>query len=200
MVRKKDVFTLLVAISDVADRCYLERLLRKQSVVSLHVEVTTDFYRLSEICKEVLPDLMLVSPIVLSDPLIPAFRKLIGLDFFPIISYCRTLEESQMCKHYDGKILCTDNETDALNVLSSVLDINNESDEVMVLTPREQEVVIAVVKGLTNKEIAEQFFLSTHTIITHRRNIARKLNIHSASGLTIYAIMNNLVTVDDIKI
>lgn len=58
---------------------------------------------------------------------------------------------------------------------------------------------MAVVKGLTNKEIAAKFFLSTHTIITHRRNIARKLNIHSPSGLTIYAIMNKLVTLDEVK-
>ena len=46
---------------------------------------------------------------------------------------------------------------------------------------------------MTNREIADRLFLSTHTVITHRRNIARKLQIHSASGLTIYAIVNKLV-------
>ena len=64
---------------------------------------------------------------------------------------------------------------------------------------REREIIICVVKGMTNKEIAGQLYLSTHTVITHRRNISKKLQIHSPSGLTIYAIMNKLVELEDIK-
>ncbi len=68
------------------------------------------------------------------------------------------------------------------------------------LSQREKEIVSLVVTGLTNKEIADRLFLSPHTVITHRRNIARKLDIHSATGLTIYAIVNNLVNIKDIKV
>lgn len=67
------------------------------------------------------------------------------------------------------------------------------------LTDREKEILASVVKGLTNKEIANKLFLSTHTVISHRRNITRKLEIHSTAGLTIYAIVNKLVTLDEIK-
>lgn len=67
------------------------------------------------------------------------------------------------------------------------------------LTDREIEILTCVVKGLTNKEIAQQLFLSTHTVISHRRNITRKLEIHSTAGLTIYAIVNKLVSIEDIK-
>ncbi len=56
-----------------------------------------------------------------------------------------------------------------------------------------------MVKGLTNKEIADCLCISTHTVITHRRNIASKLQIHSAAGLTIYAIVNKLVELSEIK-
>lgn len=56
-----------------------------------------------------------------------------------------------------------------------------------------------MVKGMTNKAIADKLFLSIHTVITHRRNIARKLQIHSSAGLTIYAIVNKLVELQDIK-
>ena len=73
------------------------------------------------------------------------------------------------------------------------------ADESDVLSTREKEILVLVVKGMTNKEIAQTLFLSTHTIITHRRNIARKLEIHSAAGLTVYAIVNKLVELDEIK-
>lgn len=68
-----------------------------------------------------------------------------------------------------------------------------------VLSQREKEIVVCVVKGMTNKQIAEELFLSTHTVITHRRNIASKLQIRSAAGLTIYAIVHKLVELNDVK-
>ena len=67
------------------------------------------------------------------------------------------------------------------------------------LSAREREIIVCVVKGLTNKEIADCLCISTHTVITHRRNIASKLQIHSAAGLTIYAIVNKLVELSEIK-
>lgn len=78
-------------------------------------------------------------------------------------------------------------------------DSEESGDEQQSLSAREKEIVICVVKGMTNREIADKLFLSTHTVITHRRNIARKLQIHSPSGLTIYAIVNKLVELKDIK-
>ena len=75
----------------------------------------------------------------------------------------------------------------------------NENDEQQALSAREREIVICVVKGMTTREVAERLFLSTHTVVTHRRNIARKLQIHSLSGLTIYAIVNKLVELSDIQ-
>ena len=72
-------------------------------------------------------------------------------------------------------------------------------EEQQTLSSREKEIVICVVKGMTNREIADRLYLSTHTVITHRRNIARKLQVHSASGLTVYAIVNKLIELNDIK-
>lgn len=67
------------------------------------------------------------------------------------------------------------------------------------LTPREREIIVGVVKGLSNKEIAEHLSVSVNTVMTHRRNIASKLQIHSPAGLTIYAIVSKLVSIDEIK-
>ena len=67
------------------------------------------------------------------------------------------------------------------------------ADERDMLSGREREILVLLAQGLSNKEIADRLFLSVYTVMTHRRNICQKLNIHSVSGLTIYAIANKLM-------
>lgn len=75
-----------------------------------------------------------------------------------------------------------------------------DGDDAESLSEREREVVVALVQGMSNKQIASHLFISTNTVITHRRNIARKLQIHSEAGLTIYAIVNGLVDISTVKL
>jgi regulator of cell morphogenesis and NO signaling len=70
-----------------------------------------------------------------------------------------------------------------------------KQEEVEALSDRERDVLVEIVKGLSNKEIADSLCISVHTVITHRKNITRKLNIHSTAGLTIYAIVNGLIKI-----
>ena len=67
------------------------------------------------------------------------------------------------------------------------------------LSDREREIVHCVVCGLSNKQIADELFISLNTVLTHRKNIARKLNIHSVAGLTIYAIVNKIANIDELQ-
>ena len=82
--------------------------------------------------------------------------------------------------------------------ISSMISQAPQSDE--QLSDREKDVIVALVQGMTNKEIADHLFISINTVITHRRNIARKLQIHSPAGLTIYAIVNNLIDISSVKL
>ncbi len=84
------------------------------------------------------------------------------------------------------------------NITAMVFKGGQDNSE--ALSDRERDVVIGVVQGLQNKEIADRLCLSVNTVITHRRNIARKLQIHSPAGLTIYAIVNNLVDISSVKL
>lgn len=68
------------------------------------------------------------------------------------------------------------------------------------LSEREREVIRLVAMGLSNKEIAERMFIAVNTVMTHRRNISRKLDIHSAAGLTIYAIVNGIINVEEVAL
>ncbi len=79
-------------------------------------------------------------------------------------------------------------------------DGETESVVTDTLSEREKEVIVCVVRGLSNKEIAEHLFISVNTVMTHRRNISRKLQIHSPAGLTIYAIVNGLINLEDVKL
>ena len=67
------------------------------------------------------------------------------------------------------------------------------------LSARELDVLKLLVKGQSNKEISENLFISTHTVISHRKNITHKLNIKSVAGLTVYAILNELISMDDVQ-
>ena len=64
---------------------------------------------------------------------------------------------------------------------------------------REKEILVSVAQGLLNKEIADKHHISINTVITHRKNITRKTGIKTVPGLTVYAILNNLVDINSIE-
>jgi DNA-binding CsgD family transcriptional regulator len=67
------------------------------------------------------------------------------------------------------------------------------------LSEREKEIVKLVALGRTNKEISDMLFISPHTVITHRKNITAKLQIKTIAGLTVYAILNGLISPDTVS-
>ena len=118
-----------------------------------------------------------------------------------IVSLVSSYVDKSILSKYDETISVYDDMDDLYRKISSLQNLpkrNNEGENEM-LSVREKEIVVCVVKGMTNKEIAGNLFISIHTVITHRRNIAKKLQIHSSAGLTIYAIVNNLVDISEVK-
>lgn len=113
-----------------------------------------------------------------------------------------SVSDSALLKNYDDSFSLYDEPKILEGKLNKLLNVPEEivtTGGQDILSVREKEIVTCVVKGMTNKEIADALFLSAHTVITHRRNIARKLQIHSPAGLTIYAIINKLIELQDIK-
>jgi DNA-binding CsgD family transcriptional regulator len=103
-------------------------------------------------------------------------------------------------KGFDGIVGINDSKLKIINKLNQIAqstDKNEKPDDVE-LSKREIDVLVAVAKGLMNKEIADQMNISIHTVISHRKNITRKTGIKSVSGLTVYALLNNLIDENEV--
>ena len=113
-----------------------------------------------------------------------------------------SVTDRNLIKEYDEVITLYDDEKAIGKKISKLMNFDDENgfEEQESLSDREKEIICYVVKGMTNKEIAEHLYISVHTVITHRRNISKKLQIHSSAGLTIYAIVNKLVELKEVKL
>ncbi len=106
--------------------------------------------------------------------------------------------------YFDGIINIYDK---GLSLPNKLLDIIENADNHGMgkglkssLSKREIEVLIHLVKGLSNKEIASEMCLSTHTIISYRKSLIRKTAIKTVSGLTLYALANNFISINSLSI
>jgi DNA-binding CsgD family transcriptional regulator len=103
--------------------------------------------------------------------------------------------------HADRVILLNDDLASILKKLQSVLKPKkhqpDKSHNSKILSDRETDILRCVALGMTNKEIADKFFLSIHTVIAHRKNISAKLDIKTIAGFTMYALLNNIISPGD---
>lgn len=101
---------------------------------------------------------------------------------------------------FDDVVLVNDLPDKIVNTLQKLINSNINTEKIQqqeLLSTREIEVLKFLVSGLSIKEIADKLFISTHTIITHRKNISQKTGIKSIAGLTIYAVVNNIVALEE---
>lgn len=142
------------------------------------------------------PTIIIADPMILSKEDIDLLKSQ-SVCNLRIIAIQSSQVPSYVSKLYDGVISIYDNEEAITGLIKSYA--SPEENTHKELTQREKEIVVGIVKGLSNKEIAQEMSVSVNTVMTHRRNIAAKLQIHSPAGLTIYAIVSKLVKIDEIK-
>ena len=107
--------------------------------------------------------------------------------------------DHSMLTPYSGFIEINDTRSKIISKMDEFVqsETTKNTDDVE-LSKRETDVLVAVAKGMMNKEIADQMNISIHTVISHRKNITRKTGIKSVSGLTVYALLNNLIDEKDL--
>ena len=116
-----------------------------------------------------------------------------------IIALVSSCLDHTMLTPYNGVIEINDTRSKIISKMNEFVQsetVRNTDD--VELSKRETDVLVAVAKGMMNKEIADQMNISIHTVISHRKNITRKTGIKSVSGLTVYALLNNLIDEKDL--
>ena len=153
----------------------------------LEPEVGTD--HLEERIIAMRPDILLVNPTLIR---IPAEVR---ADFpMAVVALVYQYVEHDRLKLYDGVIDIRDSRAHIIETLAQVLpEAKENSHNNYELTKRETAVLVQLAQGKTNKEIADALNVSVHTVISHRKNITHKTGIKSVAGLTVFAMLNNLI-------
>lgn len=169
-------------------------------LTDIHMEVFEigDARQVKEAVSRCGPDILIINPSFAGDLSLQQLRKE-GPGRMKCVALQSSLADAAALKSYDEVISVYDSSEQIKDKLTALISRPEEDRRHESLSAREKEVVVCVIKGMTNKQIADTLCLSAHTVMTHRRNISAKLQIHSTAGLTIYAIVNKLVDLDDVK-
>lgn len=159
--------------------------------------ILSDISRTSETrLKNMDADIIIIDPIVFDYATRPVGRSAIAeYSDAAVVALQTAVMDDDLWKQYDEVINVYDSPATIIkkmrSALTSRLDVpKSDSHE---LSTREKEILICVAKGMLNKEIADLYNISIYTVITHRKNITRKTGIKTVAGLTVYALLNNLI-------
>lgn len=177
-------------------RSGMSYVLRRLTTFDVQVVETGEPEQLEELIAEAAPDVLIINPSLTDDE--EMLREL-QQKSLRLIAFQSALADARLMQRFDAVVSIYDTAEQIKEKLRSVCNSRDGEASQELLSAREKEIIVGVVKGLTNKQIAERLFISAHTVITHRRNIAAKLQIHSPASLTIYAIVNKLVELNDVK-
>ena len=144
-------------------------------------------------------DIIIINPTVIDYNERLDIRSYFGGTNSALVALTHSNYEEGVLRQYDDCIGIYDNSPRIIQKLKNAMEENaeNPKSDINELSTRERDILTAVAKGKTNKEIADEFNISIYTVISHRRNISQKLGINSIPGLTVYAIMNKLVDMSD---
>ena len=189
----------VVAESSVIVRSGLMAVLKRMGDLRMEVSEITDMALLPVQLKRQKPDLLIINPNWLGLQRPDSLLQEAGCPSCRTVALQTVLGDRQVLQHYDTAVSIYDSAETIKEKLEAVLRTEEKTEAAQMLSPREKDIIIGVVKGWTNKQIADKLNISTHTVMTHRKNIAGKLQIHSPAGLTIYAIVHKLVEIGEVQ-
>ena len=160
--------------------------------------VLTDLSRENEATvRDSMADIVIVDPVIFDYASRPLGRSRISdLTDAAVVAAPTVLPDEEAMKNYDETISIYDSPATVISKLRNSLTHTSgksPADSLEELSAREKEILVCVARGMLNKEIADRYHISIYTVITHRKNITRKTGIKTVAGLTVYALLNNLI-------
>lgn len=190
---------IAIAEPSVIIRSGLVAVMQRISSLNIDIAEISDIFSLGEQITRLNPDILIVNPVNLGLVYASKLKNETNNSFMKIIALQNSLSDNMVLQSYDAVISIYDSADKIKEAIINLVNKEKKSDVSKELSVREKEIIVCIVKGMTNKLIADQLCISTHTVIAHRRNITSKLQINSSSGLTIYAIVNKLVDISEIQ-
>ncbi len=120
-----------------------------------------------------------------------------------ILGLIHSYFDNAIVKQFDAIISINDSIKTVVGTVNRELakDRKSSQDHFNIdISQREEEVIRYIALGFSNKEIADKMYISTHTVISHRKNITRKLGVKSTSAITIYAVINKIIDENDFNV
>lgn len=190
---------LAVAEPSAILRCGIIAVLRRLPAPDVDILEIGDITQIAAQLTRHRPDVLVVNPASLGFCTPRQLRSETGCEEMRCIALQLAVTDAAMLGAYDEVLSVYDSVETLRRKIVRPVDEAPRVERQEPLSAREREIVVCIVKGMSNKQIAETLCISTHTVITHRRNIVAKLQIHSPAGLTIYAIVNKLVDLSEIR-
>lgn len=190
---------IAIAEPSVIIRSGLVAVMQRISSLNIDIAEISDIFSLGEQITRLNPDILIVNPVNLGLVYASKLKNETNNSFMKIIALQNSLSDNMVLQSYDAVISIYDSADKIKEAIINLVNKEKKSDVSKELSVREKEIIVCIVKGMTNKLIADQLCISPHTVIAHRRNITSKLQINSSSGLTIYAIVNKLVDISEIQ-
>lgn len=142
--------------------------------------------------------LLIVNPVLLAGCFNSAIHTLETFRFAKTIGLITTCSDREQIGFFDDVLYINDDRDTLCRIVKNNLSSGpNNTSFGKKLSNRELDVLKLLIKGHSNKQIADELFISVHTVITHRKNIIQKLGIKSTAGLAIYGVIHNIIDIDD---
>ena len=193
-----EIKTVIIVERNYLIQAGLEAMLMEMPGLMMVKTFTGDEVSLAGHIRKQQPDVLILNPLALKEDPIVFLRKLNQIEKMVVFGLMEKATPLNLQSHFSQVLNVSDSKFDLQNKIRSVLRQEPRPGNHNLLSKREVTILKQVVLGLTNQEIADKLFLSIHTVTTHRKNINRKLGIKTVSGLAVYAMMNRLVSMDEI--
>jgi len=175
----------------------------KKAPQNYNIQWVENFHSLQQVNLRLKADFVFVNPVFIQNQIkeFQSIKKEFNSTIWIGIVY--TFIDQILLSEFDEIITINDSPEKIISLLERLFSTRRQTNDSSplqeTLSDGEIDVLKLLVEGNANKEIADKLNISAHTVISHRKNISLKTGIKSVAGLTIYAVVNQIITINNYR-